>query len=112
MTEFIDDPVQPGRPVRLSPTPPGFWRLLLGVCVATLAPLFGFLGGSMIGSSDPAVLLGPMYWGLFAGFVVSGAGVAVAILGGRRLWVDHRVRAAHRDAAASEPGAEAGGRHR
>ena len=107
MTDSIDGPVQPGRPVRLAPTPPGFWRLLLGICVAALAPLFGFLGGSMIGSPDPGLLLGSLYWGLFTGFVIGGAGVAVAILGGRRLWLDHRARAAHRDAVASDAGAVA-----
>lgn len=92
MTDSTDAPAPPGRPVRLVPTPPGFWRLVLGVCTAAFAPLFGFLLGSLTGSPEPGAVLDPLYWGLFAGFIVGGAGVAVAVLGGWRLWSHHRSR--------------------
>ena len=64
---------------------------LLGVVVAILAPLFGFLIGSASGMPDGDPLLSPLYWGLFAGVVVGGLGVVAAVIGGRRLWLDaHR----------------------
>lgn len=75
-----------GRPVRLVPTAPGFWMAVLGVCVAALAPLFGFLIGSMVSSPDEDVWLQPIYWGLFIGIVVGGLALLVAVFGGWRLW--------------------------
>lgn len=90
MTESTQDPPPRGRPVRLVPTPPGFKRLVLGLFLAAFAPLFGFLTGSISGSPEPGLAMQPLYWGLFAGFVVGGAGVAVAVLGGLRLWSHHR----------------------
>ena len=84
MTENQDLAVAPGRPVRLVPTPSGFWMTLLGVATAVLAPLFGFLVGSASGMPEDNPLLSPMYWGLFVG-------VVAAVIGGRRLWLDaHR----------------------
>ncbi len=81
----------PGRPVRLVPTPPGFWMTLLGVCTAAIAPLFGFLIGSTMGSAGDDALLSPLYWGLFTGVVIGGLGIVAAAIGGRRLWLDqHR----------------------
>lgn len=94
MSETTHDSAPPGRPVRLVPTPPGFWRLVLGVCTATFAPLFGFLVGSVVGTPGPATEMNAHYWGLFAGFVLGGLGLAVAFLGGRRLWTHHRREAA------------------
>ena len=38
----------PGRPVVLIPAPPGLWWVLLGALVAVLAPLFGFLIGTIL----------------------------------------------------------------
>ena len=91
MSENHDLAVVPGRPVRLVPTPPGFWLTLLGVVTAIFAPLFGFLVGSASGSPEGDPLLSPLYWGLFGGVVVGGLGVVAAVLGGRRLWLDaHR----------------------
>lgn len=78
--------IQPGRPVRLVPTAPGFWMTILGVCVAALAPLFGFLIGSLVGPPEEVFLLEPIYWGLFIGTIVGGISVLVAVVGGRRLW--------------------------
>lgn len=92
MSESIHDAAPPGRPVRLVPTPPGFWRLVLGICTATFAPLFGFLIGSMTGSPDPGAEMNPQYWGLFGGFVLGGLGLGLAFLGGRRLWLHHHRR--------------------
>lgn len=92
MGESLDDVPPAGRPVRLVPTPPGFWRLVLGVVVATFAPLFGFLVGSMSGTPDPGAGLTPQYWGLFVGFVLGGLGLGVAFLGGRRLWFHYHRR--------------------
>ena len=80
----------PGRPVRLEPTAPGFWMLLLGVCVAALAPLFGFLVGVMVERPQGDVAVDPLYLGLFIGVVVGGLGVLLAVLGGVRLWRHHR----------------------
>ena len=60
MSENHDLAVVPGRPVRLVPTPRGFWMTLLGVVVAILAPLFGFLIGSASGMPDGDPLLSPL----------------------------------------------------
>ena len=76
----------PGRPVRLVPVAPGFWMTTLGVCIAALAPLFGFLIGVMNGRPQGEVILGPLYWGLFTGVVIGGMGVLLAVAGGVRLW--------------------------
>ena len=80
----------PGRPVRLVPVAPGFWMTTLGVCVAALAPLFGFLVGVMSRSSGAEGAFSPLYGGLFAGVVLGGLGVLAAILGGLRLWRHHQ----------------------
>ncbi|MHA7861897.1 hypothetical protein ACX1DX_11050 [Tessaracoccus sp. Y36] len=80
------DPVVTGRPVRLVPTAPGFWMLTLGVCIAALAPLLGFLLGVMRQRPQEDVLFSPLYIGLFVGVLVGGAGVVLAVLGGIRLW--------------------------
>lgn len=92
MREITDDRAPAGRPVRLVPTPPGFWRLLLGVVVAAFAPLFGFLLGSMTGSPEPSTAMTPLYWGLLCGFLLGGVGVIVAVVGARRLWSHYRAR--------------------
>jgi len=91
MTQDRDLSVAPGRPVRLVPTPPGFWLTMLGVGTAVLAPLFGFLVGSASPAPEGNSLLGPLYWGLFTGVIVGGFGVVAAVIGGRRLWLhSHR----------------------
>lgn len=91
MSEKTDLSVAPGRPVRLVPTPPGFWMTLLGVGTAVIAPLFGFLVGSASGAPEGDPQLSPLYWGLFTGVVVGGVGVVAAVIGGRRLWLhSHR----------------------
>lgn len=82
----------PGRPVRLVPTPPGFWLTLIGVALAAIAPLFGFLIGSTLGSTSDDGLLSPLYWGLFIGVVIGGIGVLMAVFGGLRIWRNSRGR--------------------
>ena len=79
-----------GRPVRLVPTPPGFWMTVLGAVTAGLAPLFGFLIGTIISGTETDFFLQPLYWGLFLGVVVGGIGVLVAALGARRWWLHSR----------------------
>jgi hypothetical protein len=100
MSGSTDSSAPPGRPIRLVPTPPGFWPLLLGVCAAALAPLFGFLIGSGTGSTDPDALMHPLYWGLLMGILLGGVGVLVALLGGRRLWRHLHPRPTGQDADA------------
>lgn len=91
MSADIDPSLTPGRPIRLVPTPPGFWMTLLGASTAVLAPLLGFLVGSASGAPEGDPLLSPLYWGLFIGVLVGGVGVVAAVIGGRRLWLDsHR----------------------
>lgn len=75
-----------GRPVVLEPTPPGLWRALLGLAVAVLAPLFGFLAGGMFGAGTVGESVDPMFLSLFAGIVIGGIGVLVALSGAARLW--------------------------
>lgn len=80
----------PGRPIELVPLQPGAWTLILGVCIAVLAPLFGFLIGTTFGPGDGSSAFNPIELGLFAGVVVGGIGVGIALMGGWRLF--RRVR--------------------
>lgn len=106
MSESTNASITPGRPVRLVPTPPGFWMTLLGAALAAIAPLFGFLGGSMVIGTDRAGTMSPLYWGLFIGVVIGAFGVLIALLGARRLW-----RHLHpRETTADTAGARAAGR--
>ncbi len=86
MASLDDDPATPapGRPVILEPTPAGLWPVILGVVIALLAPLFGFLIGSGLDGRDSA--LSPLQLGLIAGIVVGAGGVVVALAGARRLY--------------------------
>lgn len=76
---------QQGRRIELEEVPPGFWLIVGGVVVAALAPLFGFLGGSMMGSGTDMGNLSPIYLFLMVGIVIGGLGVGAAILGALRL---------------------------
>jgi hypothetical protein len=69
-----------GRPIVLEPMPPGWWLVIGGVVLAALAPLFGFLVGSMIGEGDGDGL-SPIYLFLLLGFLVGGVGILVALWG-------------------------------
>lgn len=86
MKDDTNDPsAQPGRPVRLVPTLPGVWRLMLGIFIALLAPLFGILVGSSMSTQSSADGLEPLYWGFFIGAVIGVAALLVAGSGGLRL---------------------------
>ena len=93
------DPLQAGRPVRLVPVAPGFWPVTLGVSLAAIAPLFGFLIGVMTKAPEGEVLLSPIYLGLLVGVLIGGAGVALAVLGGIRLWRHTQASRAEAEAA-------------
>ncbi|WP_460359442.1 hypothetical protein [Mycobacterium sp. ZZG] len=80
------DAIEAGRPVVLEPTPPGMWRVLLGGAVAVLAPLLGFLVGSIFGAGTIGDSIDPMFVSLFVGIVIGGFGILVALSGGARLW--------------------------
>jgi len=95
MTDAANDPAPPGRPVVLVPTPPGFWMAILGVCMAAISPLFGFLVGTILGTPAGDQVFGPAFLGLFIGIAFGAVGVVAAVIGGRRLWV-----ALHRDGSA------------
>lgn len=94
MTETdADIDITPGRPVRLAKTPPGSATLVLGLVIAALAPLLGFLGGSLMGEEPPGqFLFEPIYWGLFLGVIIGAVGVLMSIVGGRRLWLHNKDR--------------------
>lgn len=96
VVEVVDDdaPPPPGRPVRLVPTPSGFWRLVGGVIVAMLAPFFGILIGSTLGSSQVDSRMDPLYWGFMIGCVIGGLALVVAGFGARELWRNARTEEA------------------
>lgn len=70
----------------------GVRSVVIGALVALLAPLAGFLGGTMVGSSDSRDALDTLFLWLFMGMVIGGIGGVVAIMGGLR-W--HRANVAH-----------------
>lgn len=74
-----------GRQIRLTPLPPGAWLVIGGGVVAALGPLFGFLAGSMMGSTTGTGDLSPIYLFLFLGLLVGGLGIGAVLLGIRRL---------------------------
>lgn len=80
-----DAPVPPGRPVRLEPTPPGFWRVMLGAIVAVLAPLFGILVGTSVGAPATGAAMDPLYWGFFLGGLLGALGLVSAVFGAASL---------------------------
>lgn len=97
-TAVRDDSPAPGRPVVLEPAPKGLWWVLLGASVASLAPLFGFLVGVMVGPTYEAPLP-PIYGGLLFGFIIGGIGLLAAAYGGRTLYLNSKAqqRALHAD---------------
>jgi hypothetical protein len=79
-----------GRQVTLTPVPPGIWLIIGGGVAAGLGPLFGFLVGSMLGSTTDTGDLSPIYLFLFIGIFVGGLGVGAVLLGVRRVVRDRR----------------------
>ncbi len=65
--------------------PRGLRLFIMGAIVAVLAPLAGFLGGSVVGRSE-AARFDPMFVWLFAGLAVGAAGAFLAFIGGLR-WI-------------------------
>ena len=86
----LDTAALTGRPVRLEPTAPGFWMVTIGVVIAALSPLFGFLIGVMSKRPQTSDAIDPLYLGLFSGVIVGGVGVVLAVAGGMRLWRHHK----------------------
>lgn len=80
----------PGRPIRLTPVPPGVWLVIGGGAVAALGPLFGFLVGTMMGSTTDTGDLSPIYLFLFLGILVGGLGVGAVMLGVQRVLRERR----------------------
>lgn len=76
-----DLPIAPGRPVRLEPTPPGLWRVMLGAIVTVLAPLFGILVGTSVGDPAGGGAMDPLYWGFFLGGLLGLFGLVAAVFG-------------------------------
>jgi len=74
---------------------PGIHRIIIGTVIAVLAPLFGFLGGSMAGAEGGDTVQ-PLYFWLMGGILVGGVGALVAVLGGVRLVRARRERRARR----------------
>lgn len=61
----------------------GLRMLVLGALVMVLAPLAGFLGGSIVGESQEH-RIDPLAVWLFAGIVIGGVGGIIAFVGGLR----------------------------
>ena len=59
-----------GRQITLTPVPPGVWLIIGGGVLAALGPLFGFLIGSIAGSTTDTGDLSPIYLYLFAGIAL------------------------------------------
>lgn len=90
MDSSDDRAPEPGRPIDLTPAPPGLWWVLLGAMVAVLAPLFGFLIGTILIGDSSGSAFGPVYLGLFTGVIIGALGVLAAGFGGRKLYLAHR----------------------
>ncbi|HQR80034.1 MAG TPA: hypothetical protein PLT68_07435 [Actinomycetota bacterium] len=83
-----DHDVPPGRPIVLTPVPQGLWLVISGAVIAILAPLFGFLIGTMMGDRPLATFpdTSPIYVFLVLGILVGGVGMVILLLGVARLW--------------------------
>lgn len=89
---MADVPLRAGAPAAGEHPPPpteqdrtrGLRSIVIGAMVALLAPVFGFLGGTMVGSSGPFDDLDPLFLWLFVGMVIGGTGGVVAIMGALR----------------------------
>jgi hypothetical protein len=85
MTTDADPGSEQGRPIELTPVPPGVWLVILGGAVTALGPLFGFLIGTILGTDRETLGMSPIYLFLFLGFLVAGVGLGIAMLGVRRI---------------------------
>ncbi|GGL15568.1 hypothetical protein [Planomonospora parontospora] len=62
----------------------GLRTMVLGSILAVLAPLAGFLGGSMAGHGSGVTGLSPLFLWMFGGLIIGAVGAVVAITGGLR----------------------------
>jgi uncharacterized membrane protein len=65
-------------------TYPGMWQVALGAVLAVLAPLAGFLGGTLAGPGEDSVSVDSLLAWLIGGLCVGGIGVLIALGGGLR----------------------------
>lgn len=79
------------RDLVLTPNPPGFWLVVLGVAVMALGPLFGFLAGTTIPDATAPWGLSPIWFGMIVGIAVGGIGMAMLAFGVVR-WRKHAAR--------------------
>jgi hypothetical protein len=75
-----------------APDQSGLWLVALGGALAVLAPLAGFLGGTIAGPGAEVFDVEALLAWLIVGLLVGGAGVAVAFLGGMRWYRANRGR--------------------
>ncbi|TFC01006.1 hypothetical protein E3O42_11000 [Cryobacterium adonitolivorans] len=68
------------------PSTRGIRSVVFGTLVAVFAPLAGFLGGTIVGSTGSMTELDPLFVWLFLGLIVGGAGAILAIVGALR-WI-------------------------
>ncbi len=74
------------------PDQSGLWLVALGGALAVLAPLAGFLGGTIAGPGAELFDVEALLAWLIAGLLLGGAGVAIAFLGGMRWYRANRGR--------------------
>ena len=76
----------PGRQIVLEPLAPGLWGIIVGVVFAALAPLGGFLVGSILGPGQTGSNLNPMFLSLFVGIILGALSLLLAAFNGYRLY--------------------------
>lgn len=74
------DPDAPPEPIQ-----PGFWMTVLGCFFAVLAPLIGFLGGSISGAGSDPTGRKLALW-LTIGLIIGGLAVLTAFIGAVKWW--------------------------
>ncbi len=74
---FVDEAPQP--------VPEGFWMTILGCFVAVMAPLIGFLGGSISGAGNDPTGRRLALW-LTIGLIIGGLGILSAFVGALKWW--------------------------
>ncbi len=79
------DPAHDSSP-RAQPNAAGRRLMISGAVILFLAPLAGFLGGTMVGSPGAIGGLDPLFLWLFVGMVVGSIGGSIALVGALR-WV-------------------------
>ena len=90
MTADLGPSSEEGRPIRLTPVPPGVWLVIIGAGVTVLGPLFGFLIGTILGTEERTLGMSPIFLFIFLGFLVGGAGLGIAFAGARRIFRTRR----------------------